>query len=118
MAREAIVWQSYPSAYAVTSPAGGASSCQNTQPLLEQPHLWDLHHFMGLYRSCRAPFYQKDISSIEYRKNLGKTRIQSYRKRANGPRLSEIPVKQGQSEAREALFSSVFLTHIIAQFSY
>jgi hypothetical protein len=43
--------------------------------------------------------------------------MQFYRKQANGPRLSEIPVKQGQSEVREALCSSVFLTPLIAQFS-
>ena len=39
MARGAIVWQSSPSAYAVNSPPGGGSSCQNAEPRLEQTHL-------------------------------------------------------------------------------
>src|SRR5215467_13769755 len=35
MARGAIGWQVSPSACAVNSPPGGASSCQNTQALLQ-----------------------------------------------------------------------------------
>jgi hypothetical protein len=36
MARGAIGWQSYPSAYAVDSPPGDGSTCHNTQSLLYQ----------------------------------------------------------------------------------